>query len=1167
MSPETTALEEFLAPLKQAIESEHARHRLFGTIGWDVEALPQATVVEALEAVVTAAEDLAGFIEDPPDSLGEFLDALEAASTLVDAMAGLEEALDDTAGVPVEIYAAFGEDLFTLLVVGFLRTHHPVALQVATFLTLLRPATPATRPTLTLDDGTVVRYASPALDFDFGHVVDLLTDPVDTLKAEYGLTGSLDEPDLRERLTEEILPMLTALFYATGMPVEYGPGSTTEDLELPFADRGTDLGWVRVRFEAGEAEFSVRVHVLFDDADGVTLVVVPNGSTDVPMQVGRWAFTIAADSDGGALAIDTGGGSDAVTFDGADGHLNVSLTAVRLPDDSGAAFRVGGREGTRLEVGRLEVDGTADISSTQEYGVMARARESTFALEPGDGDSFLRKVFPEGMATDFDLGLGWSTSRGVHLEGSGALELELPLHVSLGEFLSMDGLSVGVLPGGTGETDPGTDGRRVPVYIGTTASAQLGPIAATIEGVGLEVSLSFPEDGDGNLGPIHADIGFKPPNGVGLAVDASAVVGGGYLYFDHEQQRYAGVLTLTVGSLTLNAVGLLTTQLPDGSDGFSLLIIITGEFPPLQLGFGFTLNAVGGLLGINRGARVDPLRAGVKDNSIKSVLFPDDPIRNAPTLISDLRRFFPPTPDQHVFGPMAELGWGTPTIVRAQLGLLLELPSPVRLLILGRIQAALPTPEAPLLLLQMNALGVINFDEGTASVDASLYDSRVVAYTLTGDMAMRTNWGDDPGFGLAVGGFHPKFQPPPEFPPLARVAVALASGDNPRLRMEGYFALTSNTVQVGAAVDAYAKAAGFSVSGHLGFDALFQFDPFRFLIDFAAHVRVRGMGLSLGLGLEGSLEGPSPWRVKGKAYIDLFLFSATVKVNATIGSAASSPGIPPAEVFTEFRAALSEPGNWSAQLPRGGDSLVTLREVAAEETQLLAHPLGDIEVVQRVVPLDVAIERYGNAEPADYDTFRVGDITVAGQTIDDERHELDAQFAPAQFFDMTNAEKLSAPSFERFAAGYRVSTGALAFGGKPTATNESLGDQIVEATLEYESVYVDEEENDVPFYTFISPRVVTALSEVSAVATSDARTTGSVKFTGGTSDAVSVEDTGYTVVTTDSFEHVSATGVDASGTTYTQAKQARDAYLAEIPDADVQVVTAHELAGADGGGS
>ena len=45
-----------------------------------------------------------------------------------------------------------------------------------------------------------------------------------------------------------------------------------------------------------------------------------------------------------------------------------------------------------------------------------------------------------------------------------------------------------------------------------------------------------------------------------------------------------------------------------------------------------------------------------------------------------------------------------------------------------------------------------------------------------------------------------------------------------------YFAVTSNTVQFGAAVRVEFSIKVASIEGHLGFDALFQFSPFYFII-------------------------------------------------------------------------------------------------------------------------------------------------------------------------------------------------------------------------------------------------------------------------------------------------------------------------------------------------
>ena len=95
------------------------------------------------------------------------------------------------------------------------------------------------------------------------------------------------------------------------------------------------------------------------------------------------------------------------------------------------------------------------------------------------------------------------------------------------------------------------------------------------------------------------------PKGVALAFSQGPVKGGGYLFFDPDQSMYAGAVQLSIKALSLSAVGVVTTRLPDGSDGFSMLVMITAEIPPIQLGFGFSLIGIGGLVGIHRGMEQD----------------------------------------------------------------------------------------------------------------------------------------------------------------------------------------------------------------------------------------------------------------------------------------------------------------------------------------------------------------------------------------------------------------------------------------------------------------------------------------------------------------------------------------------------------------------------------
>ena len=122
---------------------------------------------------------------------------------------------------------------------------------------------------------------------------------------------------------------------------------------------------------------------------------------------------------------------------------------------------------------------------------------------------------------------------------------------------------------------------------------------------------------------------FEGPDGVGLAIDAGVVTGGGFLRFDRERGEYAGELRLRFQGIAVRAIGLLTTRLPGGRPGYSLLVLVSAEFPPVQLGLGFMLVGVGGLLGINRTVAVDALRAGLKTGALGAVLSPPDPRRAA----------------------------------------------------------------------------------------------------------------------------------------------------------------------------------------------------------------------------------------------------------------------------------------------------------------------------------------------------------------------------------------------------------------------------------------------------------------------------------------------------------------------------------------------------------
>jgi hypothetical protein len=110
------------------------------------------------------------------------------------------------------------------------------------------------------------------------------------------------------------------------------------------------------------------------------------------------------------------------------------------------------------------------------------------------------------------------------------------------------------------------------------------------------------------------------------------------------------------------------------------------------------------------------------------------------------------------------------------------------------------------------------------------------------------------------------------------------------------------------------------------------------------------------------------------------------------------------------------------------------------------HPAADLVLRQSVAPLDRDLVKAGEA-PIDgarrlhIDGVLVGADNVAtmlpaGAAVTD-------QFAPSQFFELSDDERLTGPQFESLPSGVQVSAGATAWGG--TAT---LADSIEEIVID-----------------------------------------------------------------------------------------------------------------------
>ncbi len=694
------------------------------------------------------------------------------------------------------------------------------------------------------------------------------------------------------------------------------------------------------------------------------------------------------------------------------GHMKITIE--NSSEDNSPIILLGSEDGSRLQYKAINFKGGVAVASgnNTDLSLELNLREAEILIKGGENDGFLNKLLPaDGIKAEFDFSLGFSTIRGFYFRGSAGLEVFIPVHRSLGPIELLN-ISLGIH----------FKNGKIPISFAASVKAELGPILATVENLGLKVEFSFPEDG-GNLGPLDLDLGFKPPNGVGLSIDAGAVKGAGYLRFLPEKGEYSGAAELVIIEIVaVKAIGIITTKNPDGTRGFSFLLLVTAEFTPIQLGFGFTLNGVGGLVAINRGMNINALAQGVKTNAIDQIMFPDDPVANAPSIIASLNSFFPIEQRQYTFGFLGAIGWGTPTLIRVELGFILQVPDPVRIAILGVVKMKIPDEKAPLIRLQVNFLGAFDFGEKYMFFLASLYDSGMLWMTMSGDLYFMLDWGDNPNFVYSVGGFHPDYKSPAlrGIDKLERITVNLF-GPNPRLTLRHYFAVTSNTVQFGASIDFLFKVWKFRVIGYIYFDALFQFNPFYFKITIGAGLSVMwGSTEFMGIHLKGSLEGPTPWRVSGYAKIKVcWLFSVKVKIDKTFGDPKDT-SLPPVEVLPDLIAALENSSNWQAELPSSGSLDVSIRQLELGPDEIIAHPFGRISVCENKVPLEMKFNKYGANQPSDYQKFKlslgIGDVEddfTGVQKVEDF-------FAPAQYIKMSDNEKLSKKSFEKYQCGLRA---------------------------------------------------------------------------------------------------------------------------------------------------
>ncbi|HKG03117.1 MAG TPA: DUF6603 domain-containing protein, partial [Conexibacter sp.] len=582
----------------------------------------------------------------------------------------------------------------------------------------------------------------------------------------------------------------------------------------------------------------------------------------------------------------------------------------------------------------------------------------------------------------------------------GGLRVELPGQLRL-PAVTVRGFAV--------ELGEHAEGLALRTSLGLKGALPGVPVTAQIDGLKLDVPFALTPQA---LGPLTDAIRTAPlPDAIGIELALPPVSGGGAV-LKTPSGGYAGVLDVDLGSFGVQAAGVL--DLPDGTRPTSLLALLSATFPypGIQLGFGFALDAVGGLVGINRRADVGQLRQLVSDGNADRILFPTNAVSRAQEITRSLASAFPAARGRFVIGPMVRVNWGG-RLATLSGAVVLDLPAPAQVLLLGRLLVAVPDPALPLIRLQASVFGKIDPAVPETEVLVSLAGSYVVTVPVSGELYLLARGGDRPLFVLSAGGFHPRYVRPPGVPELRRLTMDLGGGFL-GLRAEAYLAVTSNAVMFGAKLQLDATIAGCGVEGHLGLDALFVYEPtFSFTVSVSASVAVRAFGRRLAsVGLAFTLEGPAPWHAFGTGTISVLFWDVSLDFDVRWGDAPRAV-LEARDVRPLLERALADPAAWTVE--RQGDQRSPVRLTDAAKADLAAGRVAGADAIlrvsQRIVPLGREITRFARARVPK----QQWDVT--GGTGGEVRE----RFVPAEFFDMRTEEQLTAPAFVEAKSGVLLS--------------------------------------------------------------------------------------------------------------------------------------------------
>ena len=299
------------------------------------------------------------------------------------------------------------------------------------------------------DDAARPPFEATSVHLD--RLVPAITDPVNHLNTLYGWgTPTFD--------AGRLLAVLESALGALGFPVLLVPATGTTPPSLQF--------------------FAFDLEPTADGQGLALRVVLPGdgvGSFEFPLSPPTWSAQVALT---GKLPADTGGDIRPpldITLRPPSGTLEAGVTVGVKAEPPEPFLLFGAAGGTRLEFASAQLDGgvvatfdTTTGAATAAPTLDGEIHGGKLVLDAKGGDGFISTLLSGvHLETEFGVGFSFAPDTGLRFHGSGALEIQIPVHVEIGP-VELEAVYLRAT----------LDGATVPIELSAGFGAHLGPLQA-----------------------------------------------------------------------------------------------------------------------------------------------------------------------------------------------------------------------------------------------------------------------------------------------------------------------------------------------------------------------------------------------------------------------------------------------------------------------------------------------------------------------------------------------------------------------------------------------------------------------------------------------------------------------------------------------------------------